>query len=114
MVRLLETFKKQTQVIFYRRLAQIMSRCDFLNEGTMKYTPELLALIEKESLIEVMLDNPAINKVKNFKTSHGDKTKTELRRFWITDYPILCYLKKDNNDERKELVMTHLADTELP
>ena len=91
-----------------------MSRCDFLNEGTMKYTPELLALIEKESLIEVMLDNPAINKVKNFKTPHGDKTKTELRRFWITDYPILCYLKKDNNDERKELVMTHLSFTELP
>ena len=36
-----------------------MSRCDFLKEG-MKYTPELLALIEKESLIEVMLDKPAI------------------------------------------------------
>ena len=59
MVRLLETFEKKTQVIFYRRLAQIMSRCDFLKEG-MKYTPELLALIEKESLIEVMLDKPAI------------------------------------------------------
>ena len=59
MVRLLETFQKKTQVIFYRRLAQIMSRCDFLKEG-MKYTPELLALIEKESLIEVMLDKPAI------------------------------------------------------
>ena len=41
-----------------------MSRCDFLNEGT-KYTPELLALIEKEGLIEVMLDKPAFDKSKS-------------------------------------------------
>ena len=41
-----------------------MSRCDFLNEST-KYTPELLALIEKEGLIEVMLDKPAFDKSKS-------------------------------------------------
>ena len=101
----METFQKKTQVIFYRRLAQIMSRCDFLNlkEG-MKYTPELLALLEKEGLTEVMLDNPAANFA----------SEEEVRRFWITDYPILCYLKVDKNGKQKELVMTHLADAELP
>ena len=49
-----------------------MSRCDFLNKGQIKYTPELLALIEKESLIEVMLDRPVISKVKSMKTSLGE------------------------------------------
>ena len=90
-----------------------MSRCDFLKEG-MKYTPELLALIEKESLIEVMLDKPAIYQAKSFRESVCSFLKREVRRFWITDYPILCYLKHDKNGMRKELVMTHLADTELP
>ena len=32
----------------------------------------------------------------------------------MTDYPLLCYLQKDEQGHDKNLVMVHLADTEKP
>ena len=54
-------------------------------------------------------------------SSNGD-----LQRFWISDYPLLCYLQYNNQGQLKslhnqmflpkpsQLVMTHIGDPEQP
>ena len=34
-------------------------------------------------------------------------------RFWIFDYPIVCYLRHDEDGHENELVMNHLADKDF-
>ena len=53
-----------------------MYKSDFLQEKS-SFHPELLALNEREHLIEVILTNAAL---------------TNTAAVYITDYPLLCYL----------------------
>ena len=57
-----------------------------------------------------MLQNPDYEQPKEGMT---------VKKFWITDYPLLCYLSKGKEDVRTDkkpskLVMVNLADQEAP
>ena len=63
-----------------------MSRYDLLQEVTT-FSPNILALKEKEQISEIILENPAIEEVDD-----------RVQRFWMTDYPLLCYLQLDEDN----------------
>ena len=66
-----------------------MYKSDFLQEKS-SFHPELLALNEREHLIEVILTNAAcINR------------DEKAAAVYITDYPLLCYLAEDDQDGEK-------------
>lgn len=45
------------------------------------------------------------------RTSDRSSSDDEVQsRFWIFDYPILCYLRRDEQNRENMLVMNHLAD----
>ena len=60
-------------------MASVMYNCDIMH-GESSFHPEVLALNDKKYMREVTLERPAIG------------TKATMRPFWITDYPILCYV----------------------
>ena len=61
------------------------------------FHPKLLALMEKAHVKQVSL-------------SFDDHYRLDrVRRFWTTDYPLLSYIQ----DDRRHLVMVHLADPDL-
>ena len=76
-------------------MATNMNVQDLLQENSLDFHPEILALKEKERVREVILDKPAIG------LTH---------RFWITDQPLLCYLSLDEQDRMKNLIMVNLLD----
>ena len=63
-----------------------------------------MALREKLTITEVMLTRPVLEM----------SPKKELRRFWMSDYPLLCYLQYNNQGQPKYLVMTHIGDPDQP
>ena len=82
LVTLMNTFDKDIQNIFYERLACVMYDSDFMHD-TSEFHPELLALNEKVITQEIVLKNPGII---------TDRVLNQVRQFWMTDYPIMCYI----------------------
>ena len=64
---------------------------------------------EKEYIREVILEEPVFDK---------PATGEVVRKFWITDYPLLCYLSRSSKDRTVkaplQLVMVNLADEDAP
>ena len=60
-------------------MASVMYNCDTMH-GKTSFHPEILALNDKKYLREVLLEHPAI------------EHKSNMKPFWITDYPILFYV----------------------
>ena len=43
----------------------------------------------------------------------GKPPQDDVKQFWVTDYPILCYLALQKGHEKpQQLVFRHLADLE--
>ena len=85
-------------------LADVMYRSDFMEEES-SFHPELLALNERGTVTEVMLQNPV------FKTTDDQSEQnhpSSNQVFYISDYPLLCYLAQEGDCQK--LVMIHLAD----
>ena len=59
--------------------------------------PELLAFKDQREITKIELQNP-----------YFDTNKP--KRFWITDYPILCYYQRSQDDNRDHLMMVNLID----
>ena len=79
MIRCIKSFRKETQITFFKRLQHGMNERNFL-KPEQNFHPEILALKEMQDMAEIILANPAL-----------DEAKLNLRRFFISDYPLLCY-----------------------
>ena len=64
MVTLLNTFPRETQTKFYDMLGKVMYSSDLLKSSLY---PELIALNERQNIVEVPLDDATLVKSQNWK-----------------------------------------------
>ena len=62
-----------------------MYSSDFLQDEA-SFHAELIALNEKKYLSEIVLEDPLID--------NANRGSQQINPFWITDYPILCYVSR--------------------
>ena len=101
MHRMIATFDKPTQTAFYANLTEAMNLCDQLKPKTA-FHPELLIINDKNAIKEVVVED-----------FDADLSEKDFKRFWITNYPLLCYVIKDSGltiFTSNRLVFRHLSD----
>ena len=88
MVKMIGTLSRETQIKFYRNLTETMSHFDTM-ESKFEFHPEILAMKDKLSTREIMVEQGTAMK------EEGNKTYYMNKRYMFVDYPVLTYLQAD-------------------
>ena len=100
MVKMIGTLKRETQVVFYQNLIDTVQQFDNM-DANFEFHPEILAMKDRLSTREVMIDKEAA-----FIKEEPSKSGQDKHRHWFVDFPVLTYLQGDE----RSLTMVHLAD----
>ena len=94
------TLKREAQVVFYKNLIDTVQQFDNM-DANFEFHPEILAMSDRLSTREIMIDKEAACLKEDPSKSSPDKP-----RYWFVDFPVLAYLQGD----ARSLTMVHLAD----
>ena len=66
--------------------------------SNFEFHAKLYALADKAKVKEVMIDYELskLNIVDHIKEKNNSKDSVKCNRFWLVDYPILCYVDEHN------------------